>query len=146
MSSSSGKNPTANVTRFLNVDLELVSTDDLGPLLAYLSDMTFILRDSLDDQRRTVWIELASDPRDADLAILDLTKLIQSLPRDLRRLWDRCEDRCLNVGVQAGLAPHSRAFRISAARISAIASVSARVEVTVYGASAESKNEKQRPT
>ncbi len=143
---SSMSNPDESVTQFLNVDLELVSTNDLGPLLAHLSDATFTLRDSVDGGRRTVWMELARDPPDADGAIRDFTSLVESLPPDLRGSWNTCEDRCLNVGVQAGLAPHASAFRISANAITALAATSTRLEFTVYAAETESKPRNRKAT
>jgi hypothetical protein len=102
-----------SVTRFLNVDLELVATFDLAPLLEYFNAETFTLRDSVAEGRRTVWMELHPDPKDTDDAILRYSMLVESLPSDFRRLWDACEDRCLNVGIQSGLAPHATAFPIS---------------------------------
>lgn len=135
----SPKNPTENATRFLNVDLELVSTEELGPLLAHLANSTYTLRDSVDSGKRTVWLELAREPRDADAAIRDFMSLVEALQTDLRRTWDACEDRCLNVGVQGGFMPNASAFRISASAIAALAATSTRLEFTVYAAEAGSR-------
>ena len=100
-----------SVTRFLNIDLELVATFDLAPLLEYFNQTLFKLRDSVDEGRRTVWMELYADPKDMDDAILRYAMLVESLPKEIRRLWDKCEDRCLNVGIQSGRAPHASDFR-----------------------------------
>ena len=142
----SRKKPTESVTQFLNVDLELVSTNELGPLLALLSDATCTLRDSIDNGRRTVWMELARDPEDADSAIRDFASLVESLPPDLRGSWDTCEDRCLNVGVQGGLVPHASGFRISASAIALLAATSTRLEFTVYAAETGSEPRNRNAT
>lgn len=125
--------PREHGTRFLNVDLELVATTELKPLLEHLAGATITLRNSSDGEWRIVWLELADDPRDADDAILHFARLIESLPPDARRLWNRCDDRCLNVGIQGGPVPHASAFRISANALGRLAAITARLEVTVYG-------------
>src|SRR4030095_2296377 len=99
-----------SVTRFLNVDLELVATFDLAPLLEYFNAETFTLRDSVAEGRSTAWMHLPPDPKDTNDAILRYSILVESLPSDVRRLWDACEDRRLNVGIQSGFAPRITAF------------------------------------
>jgi hypothetical protein len=136
--------PDSEATQFLNVDLELVATFDLAPLLEHFNPTTFTLRDSVDDGRRTVWMELDADPKDTDDAILRYAMLVESLPSDIRRLWDECEDRCLNVGIQSGLTPHASAFRISTDAIAKLVAIAARLEITVYSADGE-KSERSRP-
>ena len=133
-----------SITRFLNVDLELVATFDLAPLLEYFNPTTLTLRDSVDEQRRTVWMELYADPKDTEDAILRYAMLVESLPSDILRLWNECEDRCLNVGIQSGVAPHASAFRISTAAIAKLVAIAARLEITVYGADGE-KSKPRRP-
>ena len=133
-----------SITRFLNVDLELVATFDLAPLLEYFNPATFTLRDSVDEGRRTVWMELYAGPKDPDDAILRYAMLVESLPSDIRRLWDECEGRCLNVGIQSGLAPHASAFRISTAAIAKLVAITVRLEITVYGADGK-KSKRSRP-
>lgn len=136
--------PDSEATAFLNVDLELVATFDLAPLLEHFNPTTFTLRDSVDDGRRTVWMELAADPKDTDDAILRYAMLVESLPSDIRRLWDGCEDRCLNVGIQSGLTPHASTFGISTDAIAKLVAIAARLEITVYSADGE-KSERGRP-
>ena len=134
----------SEATRFLNVDLELVATFDLAPLREYLNPATFTLRDSVDKGRRTVWMELYGDPKDTNDAILRYAMLVESMPSDLRRLWDECKDRCLNVGIQGGLFPHASAFRISTAALAKLVPIAARLEITVYSIDRE-KSKRRRP-
>ena len=129
--------PYLEATKFLNVDLELVATIDLTPLLEHLNSKTFTLRDSMDNGQRTVWMELDPDPKDTEDAILRYAALVESLPGDLRRLWDECQDRCLNIGIQTGLSPHARAFGISTAAIAKLVAISSRLKITVYSADGE---------
>jgi len=122
-----------DATRFLNVDLELVAAVGLGPLTTHLGENVIVLRDSVDEAIRTVWLELSSEPRDVDDAVRRYVTLIEALPPVLRRLWDECADRCLNVGIQAGRTPHAAAFCVSQFAVAGAARISARFEFTVYG-------------
>jgi hypothetical protein len=89
-------------------------------------------------------MELVGDPKDTDDAILRYAMLVESLPSDIRRLWDECEDRCLNVGIQSGLTPHASAFRISSDAIAKLDAIAARLEITVYSVGRE-ESERSRP-
>ena len=119
-------------TRFLNVDLELVATTDLQPLLAHLEASTIELRNSVDDGKQTVWLELDADPVDPDHGIRGFAELIESLPDDLRQHWNRCDDRCLNIGIQSEVTPHASGFGITSETLARIAGLAARLEITVY--------------
>ena len=122
------------MTRFLNVDLELVTRMELSPLLARFAASMLVLRDSVDDGLRTVWLELAGgNPPDAEDAIAQFVTIIQSLPGELRRLWDACDDRCFNVGIQGDAAPYATVFSLTRASLAAVADLGARLDITVYG-------------
>ena len=121
-------------TYFLNVDLELVSRADLAPLLTELAPATLTLRDSLENGQQTAWLELdGGNPPDADHAVSRFVTLVRALSPDAREIWNACDDRCFNIGIQTGPTPHSMAFRLSAGSIAGIAEVGARLEFTVYG-------------
>jgi hypothetical protein len=91
-------------------------------------------------------MELHVDPEDTDDAIVRYAMLVESLPSDIRRLWDECEDRCLNVGIRSGLARHASAFRISTAAIAKLVAIAARLEITVYSAHREESGHRPRAT
>jgi len=59
-------------------------------------------------------------------------RLVRALSADARRAWNECDDRCLNVGIQAGSAPDAEVFRIAAESVAGIAEIGARLEITVY--------------
>lgn len=130
---------SGEATRFLNVDLELVTTGEVDALLGHWGALV-MLRDSVDDGKRTIWIELAEELPDAESTLGGFLALVEALPVALRMVWDDCEDRCFNVGIQAGATPHSAAFRMAPNTLRRIANSNSRVEVTVYGASEGSEN------
>ena len=124
---------SGEATHFLNVDLELVTRGEVDALLAHWGSLV-MLRDSVEDGKRTIWIELEEEYLDADSTLGGFLVLVESLPAPLRRLWDDCDDRCFNVGVQAGAAPpNSVALRIASDTLRRMAAMKGRVEFTVYG-------------
>ena len=76
-------------TRFLNVDLELVATLDVGPLLAHWAGDIVVLRDSIEGGRRTIWAELPDCPQDADSGMVSS-----------RVAWRHCPDASVSCGVR----------------------------------------------
>ena len=123
---------SSEATHFLNVDLELVTRGEIGPLLAQWSKKVVVLRDSVDDDRRTVWLELHGQPGEVEHAVLGFLDLLGKLPDDVRELWNGCDDRCFNVGIQVGSTPHDSTYTISPRTLGRIAAVMARVAFTVY--------------
>jgi hypothetical protein len=120
-------------TRFLNVDLELVTRSAIDGLLAHWGALV-MLRDSVDDGVRTVWIELEEDHPDADSTLGAFLSLVESLPAPVQKHWDDCLDRCFNIGFQAGITAQAVGFSIAPNTLRRIADSNARVEVTIYGA------------
>lgn len=115
-------------TRFLNVDLDLRSTKRLGPLLAGFGPRVSVLHERDD----FVVLELAEQPDTAERAVLAFAALVDALPPDLRALWDGCERRRLDVGIQAGEAPHSITFELSPSALAAAVRIGAELAVTIY--------------
>lgn len=121
-------------TRFLNLDLDLVSDRDLSTLLVACSKSVTVLRDSVDDGVHTLWLELRRQPKDVGHAIRGFFALFESLLPSARRLWNGCSDRCLNIGIQAGQEPHAQMFVLSNDSVVRARAMRARFVITVYGA------------
>lgn len=125
-----------NETRRLGTELEVVSESDLTPLLKHLEPWVAVLRNSVDDGRHTLWLELAPTEADLDDAVQRYVAMLEALPVDLRTLWNTSADRCLNTGIQAGWTPHAYPIRLSAESISQAARIGVRHQFTVYAANA----------
>src|SRR5579863_4893012 len=97
---------TDEKTHFLNVDLDIESSDDLGPLAAAVKDKAFALSSSADGPRRRISLELNAHSAGAEIAISEFVALVRSLPADVKALWDQAGARHLNVGIQGGREPH----------------------------------------
>jgi hypothetical protein len=124
-----------DTTTFLNVDLDVVSAEDLAPLAEALAPRL----DALHVGRVGRWyrasFELRRQPRTPDVAIRRIVAAIDELPPRARTRWRRATRRDFNVGIQAALQPHARELPIEPATIALVARARARIVVTVYGAS-----------
>ncbi len=123
-----------NETKTLGTELEVVADVDLTPLLEHFQPHVAVVRNSVDDGRHTLWLELVPTEGDVDDAVQRYVRLVESLPVHLRSRWDASIDRSLNTGIQAGWTPHAQAVRLSADSISRAARISIRHQFTVYAA------------
>ena len=125
-----------NGTCRLGTELEVVADFDLTPLLSHIGSRVAVLRNSVDDGRHTLWLELDPGETDLDDAVQRYVAMIEAMPSDLRSLWDASVDRCLNTGIQSGWRPHAYPIRLSAESIAQAARISIRHQFTVYAADA----------
>jgi catechol 2,3-dioxygenase-like lactoylglutathione lyase family enzyme len=121
-------------TAFLNVDLDLLSTAPLEPLVSAFGKRVVVLYVGGERRRYEAHLELASLVRTADVAIRRLVDLVESLPRPARRAWNGARSRVFNIGIQAGHEPFSREWLVSEATVAAAARVRGSIIVTVYAA------------
>ena len=125
---------------FINVDLELRSSEDLTPLEAYFGRRVFLLHCAETDDgfllaaEPVIGGELCADPL---LCIDHLLALIESLPPHLRGLWDRCSARRLSYGFDGGIDGKPFSTVIDTTRVARIAAIGAEIELTLYAYSAE---------
>ena len=121
-------------THFLNVDLEISSTLNLAPLLAAWGKSVFILHADRVKWTYRVFLEIGRIPKSADQVIRVFCKLIESLPRAERKIWDSASKRDFSIGIAAGLTPSACDFTLSPKTVRVVADVGARIVFTVYGA------------
>jgi hypothetical protein len=115
-------------TRFLNVDLDLRG-DRLEELLGYLGSSVLVMHQTA----QVASLELSSSVNDSlDVTLAKWVELIQSLPERGRAIWDRCDLRSMNIGIQSAEKPHAALFAISNETVSLLASVRAEIALTVY--------------
>ncbi len=120
--------PATSVTKFLNIDLDLRLHRGLDELLRCLGSDVFILRQQSPDAS----IELNTEYNSVEANDTNFVRLIQSLPQHAKTLWDQCEFRQLNIGIQAGQEPHEAFFSLSHQTVAQIASVQLEILITVY--------------
>ena len=116
-------------THFLNVDLDLESKFTLNELLKAFGDHVVNLRH---ESENIACIELAKDPKSVDEAIFAFYNLVCSLSPEIKDIWDHCEKRSINIGIQAGISPHSESFYLSSESVSILSKIDCEVVFTVY--------------
>jgi len=116
-------------TTFLNADLDIRAKQGLKELVEAFGSSVIILNDETEG---AVSLELESQSQYVDEAILNFYEIIHALPLEIRKIWDQCEVRSINIGIQAGSTPTSKEFRLSHSAISLLSSINAEVVITVY--------------
>jgi hypothetical protein len=119
-------------TSFLNVDLDIASTVSLRPLVDALGSKVFVHHVGKVKRKHWARVSRFSYGQSADKLTRELCGLIRTLPRGPRKLWNGALSREFNVGVQAGLWPHSYEVRISATTVALVARLGGTIALTTY--------------
>jgi hypothetical protein len=133
-----------DTTTFLNVDLDMSSLEDLGPLAEALRPAVHALH--IGRVRRRYWarFELVGQPRTPDTAIRRLVAAVQRLPARQRTRWNQATRRDFNIGIQAAEQPHASEFPIEPATVAMVTRVHGRIVVTVYACYAAEMGDRSR--
>jgi hypothetical protein len=125
---SSGTAVARKKTEFLNIDLDLAGAAELDELAQALSPTLIVVH----REPGRVSLELSHQPRDADRAIVELAGVLTQLTPEAQTIWNNCNSREINIGIQAGSEPHEARFTISRESISLVTGLRADVVVTIY--------------
>jgi len=117
-----------SVTEFLTVDLDIRARAGLEELLRSMAPSAFVLNQS----EHFASVELNEEALSLEETVVKFIELMESFPPATRDIWNRCEWRSLNIGIQAGSKPHSSTFALSERIVSLIAAVKLEVVFTVY--------------
>lgn len=127
------------MTRFLNVDLDVVAAQDLSSLVHALSPSAFDLHTGRAGAGYQTHLELAScASQNADVVIKRFVELLASFPPRTRRIWDNATRRDFNIGIQGGTGPRAFELALQPETLKAVARLGARVVVTVYAVDTKS--------
>jgi hypothetical protein len=116
-----------SVTHFLNVDLDIRARAGLDQLLRSMAPSVIVMNQS----EHFASVELNETVSLEETAV-KFIELIESFSPAVRDIWNRCEWRSLNIGIQADSEPHSSTFALSERIVSLIAAVKLEVVFTVY--------------
>lgn len=116
----------------LGAEIELVASSDLNPLLRHIGGAVNPLRNSVEGETHTLWLELTPSEISLDEAVSRYAAIFDSLPDELRAVWAGCTDRCINVGLQAGLRPHAFPLLVSPSAVAELARLRLRLQITLY--------------
>ncbi|MEW6367270.1 MAG: hypothetical protein AB1714_21780 [Acidobacteriota bacterium] len=122
-------------TRFLNVDVDVLSKVSLEPLLAALGSKILPLYVGREGRYYSAHFELAaSSDEDVDKVTRRLAGLIAGLRGAARKLWKEARTRGFNVGIQGGINPRMQEIAIEEDTVNLVARVGGRIVVTTYAA------------
>ncbi len=123
-----------DTTSFLNVDLDVWSRSPLDALVEAFGKRVSVLHVGKEGRDYGAHLELAVDSDSPDRLLRGFVRQVQRLPRTGKLLWNRARAREFNVGIQGGARPYSFEFRLERETLLAVASVNARIGMTVYAA------------
>jgi hypothetical protein len=115
---------------FLNVDLDLESREPLRRLAEALP-LLIVMSSTRMRGKYVMSLEAAWATLPLDGTLRRLAKMISSLCRDARRLWQRASKRCFNIGFACG-SRRAPPFLIQSSTVAAIAALGGSIEVTLY--------------
>ena len=117
-------------TKFLNVDLDIRTQSGLDELINAFNSSAFVLSKT----EHQASFELSEIyPASIDEAVLHFSVLIKAFPLHIRTLWEQCEVRQMNIGIQGGVEPYAAYFALSENAVLLLASIHAEIVFTVYG-------------
>ena len=119
-------------TTFRAVDFDVFSRRRLSALAEAFGDRVVVLYEGRWGSRYSAHFELHGWNQTADQQIRGLVSLIRKLPIPARVLWNEAQLRVFNIGIQAGLHPHSHEVKLSATTVAQAAHVGAGLVITTY--------------
>lgn len=121
-------------TRYANVDLDVYADVPLDGFVRALGEEALVLYVGGTRRKYEAHVELASSRMaiSADDTIVELIRLIRGLPRVHRQTWNSARRREFNLGIEAGLEPHSFELSLQPRTLKAIADVRGVLVITVY--------------
>lgn len=122
-------------TKFLNIDLDIRSESCLDELLKAFGTAVIVLNH--EEGFASIEVNSGGQSPSIDEVILAFYDLVLNLPPEIRAIWDRCEERCMNIGIQAGTTPYAEISRLSNKTLSRLMSINAEVAITVYAPDGE---------
>ena len=117
--------------RYRNVDLELESRASLAPIIEAFGEDVIVLYQGDSRELFTASFEAAGSccSGDAEGAISGLCRLVENLPDDARRLWDKCCTRVFDIGYESGDSPRSLRSILHPETVARVAALGAAIVV-----------------
>ena len=118
--------------QYLNTDLVIESHEDISRIVEeFGGDVVLLYHGEMRGYRHASF-EIAGNSGDADMVINYFCSLVEELPEDVRRIWDGCCSRVLDVGYDSGTSPQNFRSQIRAATVRRVAAIGASIVITIY--------------
>ncbi len=120
-----------NIT-YLNTDLEIVSKEDISPIIQAFGNKVCILNQENREDYYFASLETNSNVISANLTAEYFCDLIEQLPRDIRSIWDNCDSRILDIGYECGTLPRYYRSELKSTTVQRIAEAKMSIVTTIY--------------
>ncbi len=117
---------------FLNIDLDLESTDDLSPIISEFSNSVIVLNQEKENNLNKVSFELSGATGNPDYLFKHYISIINNLSSNSKKLWYGCSKREFDLGFESGDTPRDVHNNISSTIINALSKLEASVTITIY--------------
>jgi len=118
-----------SATSFLNIDIDLSVRSGLEDLLESIALSVTVLHKNSQEAS----FELIEHFDTLESAASELLKVVEALPVRAKEIWNNCEYRRMNIGIQSGHEPHAAMFAMSEKTIVRLADNHFEIILTVYG-------------
>jgi hypothetical protein len=117
---------------YINLDIDLISSEDLSPLASQLEKNTFILRNQQVEGRFYFSFEPLPYTKTPENSAKIVLALLQGLPSELKGLWASASSKVFNFGFESGVAPPPYISELSTETLGQIAELGASIAITIY--------------
>jgi hypothetical protein len=115
--------------RFINVDLDVESGEDLRPLIDAMEPHAY----SLERPPGMASFEVnEASPTDPEAVVLEFIRLVKSLPPAARKVWDAASKRVFDIGLQSGRHPFRQSYTIGVDTLREAIAIGAHIVITIY--------------
>jgi len=121
--------PERATLRFINVDLDVESTEELSLLVEAMGPHSY----SLERPPGQASFEInEASPNDPEVVILEFIQIVKSLPPAARKVWDGASKRVFDIGMQSGRHPSRVSCNIGVETLREAADIEADIAITIY--------------
>ena len=118
--------------KFLNVDLDIESQQDISLIMKELKENVCILHHEKQQDYYFARLEIDRDVANVDRTINYFCDLIDNFSEEARKTWDSCCTRIFDIGYESGIKPNYFTSKINYTTIQRLASIDASINVTIY--------------
>ena len=120
--------------RFLNVDLEIESSENLQPIIDdFGEDVSVLYHGENGSGFNLAAFEVNfSNDNDIDGIVSTFCFLIENLSQEAKEIWNKCHSKRFDAGFQSGDFPRSYKTEIRADTLERVAKIGASIVVTIY--------------
>jgi len=119
-------------TEFLNIDLDLESTEDISSIIAEFSDSVIILNREKENNIYKVSLELSGIEGDPEYLFKQYISLINGLSSQAKKLWYGCSKREFDLGFECGHEPRDIQNKLSSKLLGELSNLDASIVITTY--------------